>query len=231
MDIADMEMTLGTVIDEVDKEGLGRVKVGAFGQFDRRTMSIDAIPPARPFTMSGSSNYAQPYLGQKVWLLHNKNSEDEYWYIPFHELNQSTKEILKQSPDCDVLLAKQKLGSTVQLYQSQGDGFVMKNGDAALKLDNEGAISLQTDKTGNNVGLKIEGNAAVVGDETNPQPMVLGDNLMQTLSQLATDLQQAAVAANEDGHSAALCGALQQASKNLINGITNLTSQSAKVGL
>ena len=139
-----VEMVLGTVLDANDPKKLGRVRVGAPGYFDRTVMAIEAIPWVYPLIMLGMQSSSTMSLGSKVWLIANNENEEEYWYLPFHELNNDTKEAAGESVTSDVLFSRNICGKKLQIYQNENEGIVIKNGDSIISLNNVGGILAST---------------------------------------------------------------------------------------
>lgn len=179
MKLKDVEMVVGTCISNDDPEKLGRIKVAAPGYFDRSIMAIDSIPWVYPLTMPGYQVCSTITEGGKVWLIDNKTNADEFWYIPFYELNNDTKEALGNDVDTNIVFSRNSGGKLVQLYQNDNDGIVMKSGDTAVTVSHDGSCKMVS----NDVGVVIEGGTVYCGkkDEEKIQ-MVRGDTLTKIVN-------------------------------------------------
>ena len=88
------ELIPGVVQSSKDPENLGRIKCVIPGVIDSETMSLENMPWAYPLGMAHYQSFSKPIEGQKVWVLINKSNYNEYWYLPFFEYNDKTKEYL-----------------------------------------------------------------------------------------------------------------------------------------
>lgn len=221
-----VELVLGIVIEDNDPKKLGRVKVSAPGYFDREVMSIEAIPWVYPFSMNYCTSFSHMPLGKKVWLLVNNENEEEYWYIPFHELHQHTKDAIGIDASSDVIFSRDLGGGLVQIYQNPGEGLVIKNNGQTVTLDNNGNIIAKT----GDATVKISGNNVFLGkDESEWEPLVLGNKLSDLLSQLSSDLTNLSTAAQASPYTATLAESFRTAAQNVTKQIPKIKSQRANV--
>ena len=211
---------MGTVLDDHDPKKLGRVKIGATGYFDRKVMAIEAIPWVYPFTMSSAQSFTHVPTGGKVWLIVNKANAEEYWYIPFHEMNPGTSSALDDDVSSDVLFSRNICGKQLQVYQNKGEGLVIRNGDSSVILDNNGSIIAST----GDATFKIEGDNCYTGAGDAWHKMVKGDKLYDILSQLAKDLSILSTASNSTTPMT-LINPFDMASKNIEKALPELLSE------
>ena len=228
-----VEMVLGTVLEDHDPEKLGRVKVGAPGVFDRKTMSIEAIPWVYPLTMNHLQSFTHMQAGSKVWLIINRENQEEFWWIPYHELNTETKEAINDDVCSDVIFSRNICGKVLQMYQNKEEGIVIKNGTATIVFDNEGAIIGKVEGEGGDAGcFKIQGNNFYCGKDMDSvggwYKMVKGDILYKILSQLAKDLGELATA-SESFYTAALVRPFERAAENIMRQLQKLLTERAFV--
>ena len=225
MKLKDVDVVPGTVLDDNDPKKLGRVKIGATGYFDRTVMAIEAIPWVYPFTMSSAQSFTHVPTGSKVWLIVNTANEEEYWYLPFHEMNTDTEEVLSDDDmSSDVIFSRNICGKKLQIYQNKGEGIVVKNGDSSITIGNDGSLIT----TNGDAVFKIEGSNCYTGAGDAWHKMVKGDKLYDILSQLAKDLSILSTASNSTTPMP-LIEPFNTASKNIENALPELLSERSYV--
>lgn len=221
-----VEIILGVVIEDQDPKKLGRIKVGAPGYFDREVMSIEAIPWVYPFTMNYVTSFSHIALGNKVWLIINKENEEEYWYIPYHELQEHTRKAIGSDVSADVIFSRDICGRVVQIYQNPDEGLVIRNGGETITLDNNGNIIAKT----GDATVKIVGNNVYCGqDDSAWEPMVRGNKLYELLSQLSSDFTELSTAAQSSPYTSNLVEPFRTASRNITDRLPDIKSQRANV--
>ena len=220
----DVEMVLGTVLDDNDPKKLGRVKVGAPGWFDRVTMSIDAIPWAYPLTMGHMQSYTHMSTGSKVWLIINKVNQEELYWIPFHELNEDTKEAISDDVETDVLFSRNTQGKKVQIYNNKTEGLIIRNGSSVIKLSNDGKILVEQEDSKGYV--KIEGGQVFCGkDGGTMYKMVKGEKLQDLINNLAGNFEKLYEAAQANPYTGSLAAPFQKTSKDLTNDVKDILAE------
>lgn len=218
-----VEMVLGTCISNDDPKKLGRIKVAAPGYFDSTVMAIEAIPWAYPLTMSGYQAYSTITEGGKVWLIDNKENADEYWYIPFHELNTDTSAAVADDIQSDVLLSRNNGGQLTQVYQNNTEGIVIRNGNAVVKVTSDGAVTIETDTA----AVRVEGGTVYCGSKDGKkEPMVRGSILQDILDKLAGNMRQLWTASQQNPYTTQLAPGFQNASEDINSMLTELNSSS-----
>lgn len=217
-----VELVLATCVSSDDPKKLGRIKVAAPGYFDTSVMAEDAIPWAYPFSTSGYQGYSTISEGAKVWLLDNKENEDEFWYIPYPEMNDDTKSVIGDDVNTDILFSRNIGGKTVQLYHNNSDGVVMKSDDTSMTLNHQGSCVIETGGS----TVSVDSNTVYCGTKGGEkEPMVRGTVLKNILSTLAGDLKTLWTAASSNPYTAHLADSFESASTNINNAISELTSQ------
>lgn len=227
IELKDIQVILGTVVQSFDDKKLGRVKVAAPGIFDLSVMDEEALPWVYPFSMSGFQTYSRLQNGSKVWLIYHKTTQEEYWYLPFHELNENTKEFIGEDEESDVLISREVCGKTISIYQNKTEGLHIQYGTSLLTFNQEGQILLDS----NGISVKIENGKVYLGSTENDEyeRMVRGDKLMDILSTLSSDLNKMATAC-QNPYILSLQEPLLSASSNIQGKLNDLLSDTALVG-
>lgn len=223
MKLGNVEMTLGVCVSNDDPKKLGRIKVAAAGKFDTATMAIEGLPWVYPLTTNGYQSYSTITEGCKVWLIDNKDNADEFWYIPYHELNADTKAVIGGDVDSDICFSRNVGGKLVQLYQNSSDGIVLRNADTTVNLAGDGACVIESDQG----TIRVEGNTVYCGKKGEAQePMVRGNVLQDILNGLAKNLKTLWQVSAQNPYTAPLAQAFMDASNDITNTISELLSSS-----
>lgn len=145
-----------------DPKKLGRIKCVIPGIIDNSTMSEENMPWCYPFGMNAYQSFSKCIPGQKVWVLINKSNYNEYWYLPFFEYNEISKEYLEGVYDNDnpEILVSRSLGdnSALSTYDDKA-GFSERIGDNHIDLHPDGHISL----VGGEGEVDIDGGSIKIG--------------------------------------------------------------------
>lgn len=222
--LKDLEIIPGVVIDANDPENLLRVKASVPGLFDTSTMDVKALPWIYRFPVGGHQQFSKLMTGSLIWVLKNKSNYFEFWYIPFPQFNKNTGDIAKV--DADVVVSRYIADGNAQLYYNGEDGFKTVLGENYIQLDSSGnAINMS-----NGVSSKIDGAHYYVGtDEGNYEPMVLGQQLVNLLSQLSSDLNLLEMAAAGFPSTSHLAPPIRTMKQNLDSQLFNILSKTCSL--
>ena len=144
MTLSNCELIPSVIYDVNDPLKLGRIKCVVPGFIDNSTMSLENMPWVRPLEMTRHQSFSKPVKGFKVWVLVNKANYNEYWYIPFFEYNDITKQYLdgvyEEQPE--VIISHNNGGNHAMLTYDEKNGFIEKLGQHHIELHPNGHISL-----------------------------------------------------------------------------------------
>lgn len=224
----DIQATIGTIIAADDPKKLGRIKVAAPGIFDLSVMDEEAIPWVYPLIMFGFQSYSRMQNGSKVWLIWRKGVLDEYWYLPFHELNEDTKAAINDDEESDVLISRQVGDKQIQIYHNKTEGLIIKYDKSQMTFNQEGQILIDS----NGTSVKIDAGKIYLGatEEDEFEQMVRGTVLNDLLSGLASDLNMIGTAAQGSPYTGHMTQPIQQAASNINTKLNDLLSGVAMVG-
>ena len=183
MDLSDIELYVGVVVDIDDPKHEGRVKATCPGLFDIETMGLDGLFWIPPLTIN-YQNYSQLNKGNKVYIFHNKKNYYGYRYLPFFELNTDTKNLIDNT-DVDILISRSGDDGPAQLYYKNDTGMMNTVGEGYINIERYGDIVINGAKT-----VDVYADLTKIGKNGNGefQQAVLGKNLRDLLLSIGNDL-------------------------------------------
>lgn len=194
MDLSQCIVLPGIVIDVNDPKHIGRVKAMVPTIFDSDYMNKEAMPWVYPFGMCGYQRFSKLENGRKIWVLHNKENDEEYWYWPMFEQTEETKEITQGYDATEVLLSRTGgEDGNIFIYYNNADGIVMKIGETKINITSNNEIHITDAQS----SIKIVGGEISIGKEGDAtQKSIMGESLKKALDKLASNLQKIGQAAS-----------------------------------
>jgi len=190
MKLSECEVLPGVVIDVEDPKHIGRVKAMVPTWFDSDVMEKEALPWIWPCGMGGYQRFSKLENGRKIWVLHNKENDLEYWYWPMFEEIEQSKPIIDQYDSTELLLCRGGGESgNVYIYYNDTEGIVAKIGDTKINITTNKEIYITDSKS----TIKIVGGIITIGKEGDAgEPAVLGDKLKTALTNLVGNIHNLA---------------------------------------
>lgn len=189
MKFKDIELLPGVVTNVNDPKFQGRVKATVPTLFDGTIMSDEGLPWIYPLSMIGYQGFSKLMEGSKIWVLRIKNDYKMFWYIPMFEMNANTKEILSNAyNEPDILISRSAGDESIYIYYTDADGLKMQIGNSEINIARDKTIYIKGGETA--ITVNNEGKITIGKNDTEFEPAILGNKLVDTLSQLASDLQQ-----------------------------------------
>lgn len=229
MKLSECEVLPGIVIDIEDPKHIGRVKAMVPTWFDADFMQKDALPWVWPFGMPGYQRFSKLENGRKIWVLHNKENDEEYWYWPMFEQTPETKEITQGYDATEVLLSR-TCGDdgNIFIYYNNKDGIVARIGETKINITADNEIDI----TDGQSSVKIAGgiiNIGKAGDDG--ESAILGDKLQSALNTLSEDLKNIGRAASGQQAVSVISTLLQNAGNKLAQNCSsdNILSDTVKI--
>ena len=221
-----MTLIPGVVQDNNDPEKLQRVKAVIPGVFDNSTMDVEAMPWVYPLIHHGYQSYNTMLPGTKIWVLIDPTNYYGYFYLPFFQMNDNTKELVKDEGETDVVLSRQLGDESVTIHYNTEDGIMLNIGESKVQICTNGDINVFS----NGVSFKIVGGVCYTGtDDGDYEQMVLRDKLVDLLCQLAADFSSLSGIAKGNPQTMTLGEGFTKASMHLNNNIDDILSKSAFV--
>ena len=180
MKLSECEVLPGIVIDVEDPKHIGRVKAMVPTWFDTDVMEKEALPWVWPCGMPGYQRFSKLENGRKIWVLHNKENDLEYWYWPMFEETEGTKQIVDQYDSTEVLLSRTCGEGSIYIYYNDSEGIVAKIGETKINITSNNEIHITDSKA----SVKIVGGQIFIGKDDNQELTVMGETLQKALIDL-----------------------------------------------
>ena len=198
MEFSKLECIQGVIVDVKDPEYLGRIKAVVPGKFDTASMNKDALPWIYPFCMCGYQTFSKMVEGAKIWLLQNKDTHNEYYYLPYFEPIKMVENYLHQfyNDSPEILFARNNGNSSAMLTYDNINGLMVTiNDKTCYKFSPNGNIIISTTNSNNEkVGQSVIDGKCFSGNDTQEyQPIILGNNLAEILYKLKDQFKQIAL--------------------------------------
>jgi len=138
--------------------------------------------------MFGYQTFSRPIVGQKVWVLANKNNYNEFWWYPYHETTDLVQNYLNENYDNqpDVFNARETGSAQIMFTYDDKNGYKMSIGDDFINLKPDSSAKIHCD----NARVMLEGNKTYCGggDDTGSyEPCVMGKKCKEMRNQLSID--------------------------------------------
>lgn len=193
MTLSNCELIPSVIYDTNDPLKLGRIKCVVPGFIDNSTMSLENMPWVRPLDMGRHQSFSKPVKGFKVWVLINKANYNEYWYIPFFEYNDISKEYLDSTYEDqpEIIISHNNGGNHAMLTYDEKNGYNIKLGQHHIELHPNGHISI----LGGEMEVDIDGEIKIGQKDGDYKHAVKGEllkNILDNLNKAFNTLQTSA---------------------------------------
>ena len=169
----------GRVLEVVDEKGVIKAMVcGLFSDQDEP----ENLPPIYQFPLGGANNFSSPKKDDEIWVLFFDDNPLELFYIRKDNFPENLQEILGSDyKECEVLASRELSSGMVQIYFTDGEGWIIRNVDSVINMRKDGSIILDTgsahrkiDICDNSISLGSEGGSA--------HPAAYGDKVVKSLN-------------------------------------------------
>jgi len=226
MNFSDYEFLPGTVINVEDPEKRGRIKASVPTWFDTNVMQEEALPWIVPSSMGGYQRFSKLENGSKVWVIHKKKSNKEYWYLPMFELDDKTQEIVNDYNAPEVLLSRSEGNSGVYVYYNTKNGLVLKNGDLEVILNNNKEINITDGLT----SFKLSGGKIGIGkDGDDGEQTLMGQSVQKMLSDFAGNLFAIGVEMSANDKTSFIGPKIEKCAQEMQEACTKILSETVKI--
>jgi len=205
-----------SVVDyDNDPLKIGRIKCTIPGVVHSDSTPEEGMPWVRCFKMGAYQTFSRPIKGQKVWVMISKQNQNEFWYFPFHEAIDITKDYIEEyyNENCDVLHARHSGNGDCMMTYDDEQGYLTKIGDDHINLTPKRQFELDCD----NKRISIEDDIVYIGDKDKgaKQVTIKGENHQKWISTLSGQFASLAEAAGDIPYTIHLSALLQAISSTL----------------
>jgi hypothetical protein len=190
MKLINGELRPGTILEVLSPEGV--IKASVPGLFSAEDMEV--LPPIYPFCMGGSNTYSTPNKGDEVWVLFfTDNMQQLFWFRKDNYAMNNGKLAgdIQQKQNVEVLSNRESGTGAATIYFSDGTGWIIRNQEVVIQLDNEGNITLTNGQPHGTIEISSDGiSLGTKGGSAHPachgdKVAELFDKLIDCLSNIA----------------------------------------------
>ena len=225
IELSKLRLIPGVVLDANDPKQLGRIKAYCPGIFDPTTMDKEALPWIYPFRMNGFQSYSTQNVNTKIWILYIPDNPYGYFYFPFFELFNFTKQNI--TPDnTDILVSRSSGNGDVTVHYNDRDGIVSKIGPASVVITQEGTVKSTVD----DLESRLDKGHIYIGKSGGEyEPMVKGNKLFDLLSELKSGLANIAKSCEGSPYTMHLGAPIKSLVQKLSTGMDDILSETVSV--
>lgn len=142
MELSQGHIRPGRVLKVEDEKGI--VKASCCGLFSDQD-DPEKLPPIYQFPLGGANNFSLPKKDDELWVMFFDDNPMELFYIRKDNFPENLQEILsKKYKEVEVLASREMPAGMVQLYFTDGDGWIIRNVDSVIQMRKDGSILLDT---------------------------------------------------------------------------------------
>lgn len=132
----------GLVREVVDENGV--IKASCCGLFSDQD-DTELLPPIYQFPLGGANNFSSPKVDDEIWVLFFDDNPMELFYIRKDKFPEHLQEILGSDyKECEVLASRELASGVIQIYFTDGEGWIIRNIDSVINIRKDGSIILDT---------------------------------------------------------------------------------------
>lgn len=195
MNLSQGNIRPGKVLSIEDEKGT--IKASCCGLFSEEDKPED-LPPVFPFPLGGANNFSSMKVDDEIWVLFFKDNSLELFYIRKDAFPENLDSILSSGyKECEVIASREMPTGFVQLYFTDGEGWIIRNLDSVIQMRKDGSIFLDTgtnhrkiDICENSISIGSEGGSehtAAYGDKVVNSLNIL-NNLLNAVSKAAQNI-------------------------------------------
>jgi hypothetical protein len=184
----------GRVLRLVDENGT--IKAACCGLFSDQD-EPDKLPPVYQFPLGNSNSFYSMHEDDEIWILFFDDNPLELFYIRKDILPENLKDILAQKyEDVEVIASREMPAGFVQIYFTDGDGWIIRNIDSFIQLRKDGSILLDSGSAHRKIDI-CNDSISIGSEGGSAHTAALGDKVVESLNKLdalLTALEKAAAA-------------------------------------
>lgn len=196
----------GRVLQLVDENGV--IKGSCCGLFTDQD-DPENLPPMYQFPLGGANNFSSMHVDDEIWVLFFDDNPMELFYIRKDIIPETLKDILSQKyEEVEVLASREMPAGMVQLYFTDGDGWIMRNVNSVIQMRKDGSIFLDAGSAHRKIDLCD--NCISIGSENeSAHPAAYGDKVVASLNILNSILGAISQAAKVSPYTVGISTAIE----------------------
>ena len=222
MELSQGHIRPGRVLKVEDEKGL--IKASCCGLFSDQD-DPENLPPVYQFPLGGANNFSLPKVDDEIWLMFFDDNPMELFYIRKDNFPENLQDILsKKYKEVEVLASREMPAGMVQLYFTDGDGWIIRNVDSVIQMRKDGSIFLDTGSAHRRID--ICDNSISLGSEGGSEhTAAYGDKVVNSLNLLNNILNTVSSAAKTTPYTAPISLAIEALRPNFEQSIEEIESQ------
>lgn len=222
MILAQAQIRPGRILKVEDEKGT--IKAMCCGLFSEED-DPENLPPVYPFPLGGANNFSSPKEDDEIWVMFFADNPMELFYIRKDNFPENLQDILSQDyEECEVLASRELATGMIQLYFTDGDGWIIRNIDSVIQIRKDGSILL--DKGSDHRKIDICDNSISLGSEGgSAHPAALGDKIVHSMNILNNILNAISSAAKSNPYTAGLAMVIDSLRPTFEQSIDEIESQ------
>ena len=207
----------------VDDKSAGTIKVACCGLFSDAD-EPGKLPPVHPLQPAGASSFTSVSVGDDVWVVYFDDNAMELFWMRNDNIPEDLKSILStEYKHCDVLVHRDLVSGPVQLYFTDGEGWLLRNGQQAVRLRPDGSVLIDGGKAHRKIEIN-DNNISIGSEGSSAHPVAYGDKVESALNAVVRALKAAAEAGSQNPYTAFMAKALDSMTKPIEDAIEEVSS-------
>ena len=207
MKLINGELRPGTILEVLSPEGVIKASVpGLFSAED-----VEVLPPIYPFCIGGSNTYSTPNKGDEVWVLFfTDNMQQLFWFRKDNYALNNGKLAgdIQQKQNVEVLSNRESGTGAATIYFSDGTGWIIRNQEVVIQLDNDGNITLTNGQPHGTIEISDDG-ISLGTKGGSAHPACHGDKVAELFDKIIDCLSNVAQVAKGNPYTTAIGTALE----------------------
>lgn len=205
--------------------GQGKIRVDAPGKFSEDDKG--SLPPVWPFFGQHANSYSSVKEGDEVWLLACSDNKRQLHWIRKDNFEEADAGWM-EGENVEIFMNREQATGWAVLMFSDGTGWVMRNGEASINIQNDGKITLDPGIPNRALEISVDG-ISLGSRGQSRHKAARGDEVQDCLSAIAATLKSLKVAASKSAYTKHLVPAINSQLKGLNKKISQVTSENVSI--
>lgn len=163
----------------------GEIKASAPGLFSAE--DLDKLPPIFPFPIGHANSFSAPTIGDEVWILNLIDNPLQLYWFRKDNYKINDKHIIEEE-NVEIICNRETDASWATIYFSDGSGWVIKNDDSIVQIDEHGDIILSKSSPHRTIHINDD-NISIGSKGKSSHPAAYGDLVIDALNEIKDALK------------------------------------------